>query len=123
MPTAKTTEVELFEEDQGKEFVEVPIFGEKFSFLAGTNMFALLNVFNPDEPANLPKYLIDRVAKRDQKRLVTALGQRADLSIDELIKIFNDITAAQAEGRPTNSSTGSSSGSGKRAASTRSADT
>lgn len=123
MPAAKRTEVAIFDEDEGIDFVPVEILGEKYQVRKGTNYFALLNVFNPDEPGNLPKYLIDRMARVDRNRFITAMSRRAELDMDDLLKIFNDITEAQADGRPSRSSSGSSTGSAKKAASTRSADT
>ena len=125
MPPAKSTSTELDipDEEQGVETEEIEIFGEKFTVLKTTNFFRLLSVFDEDEPANLPKYLISSIAQRDRRRFKNLMAVQTSLTDKDLFDIFSDIMEAQGDGRPTESSSGSSNGSGKSRASTRSAGT
>jgi hypothetical protein len=125
MPSAKTTSTELDipDDEKGIETEEVVIFGEKFAVLKTTNFFNLLEVFDEDEPANLPRYLIKAIATRDRRRFKNTLAMQTSLTDKDLFDIFSDIMEAQGDGRPTESSSGSSNGSGRSRASTRSAAT
>lgn len=126
MPTPRSTAVDIPDEEAGVEFVKVrskTLDNFEFHVRKSVNMFKMLGVFDEESPANLPKYLIEVTARRDQAELKSVIGQRASLTIDELFQIFVEISEAQAEGRPTVLSSASPNGSAKRRGSTRSAGT
>ena len=126
MPPAKSTAVDIPDDEAGVEFVKVKsktLDGHEFHVRKSVNAFKLLGVFDEESPANLPKYLIDITARRDQAELKSVISQRASMTIDELFQVFVEISEAQAEGRPTVLSSASPNGSAKRRASTRSAGT
>ena len=124
MPPAKpSTDLEIPDNEQGIETAEIKVFGEKFTVLKATNFFNLMRVFDPDEPHQVTRYMIDVIAERDRKRFITTMASRHSLTTDELFDIFSDLMEAQGDGRPTKPSSASSNGPRKRAASTPSADT
>lgn len=126
MPTSRSTAVDIPDDEAGVEFVKVKsktLDNHEFHVRKSVNMYKVLGVFDEESPANLPKYLIDVTARRDQAELKSVIGQRASLTIDELFQIFVEISEAQAEGRPTVLSSESPNGSRKRPGSTRSAGT
>lgn len=124
-PQKQSTSVELDipDSEQGIDTVDIDVFGEKITVLKATNFFSLMRVFDPDEPHQVTRYLIDSIAERDRKRFITLMGSRHNLSTEELFEIFSDVLEAQGEGRPTKSSSASPNGSRRRAGSTRSGDT
>jgi hypothetical protein len=114
------TELAIPDDEVGIETVELEVFGEPFKILKAMNSFNLMRVFDADEPAELSKYLIKAVASTDRRRFITVMAQQINLSMDDLFKIFSDMIEAQSNGRPTKPSSESSTGSRKKAVSTRS---
>ena len=102
-------------------FTEVPIFGETIKVRTEQNFFNLLRAFDPDDPAQLAKYLIGVVHPDDEKTFITLMAQQRNLTAEELMEIFADITEAQAEGHPTKPASASRTTSRRKAVSTRSA--
>ena len=119
-PTKASQELDIPDSERGIETTEIDVFGEKFTVLKATNFFNLMRVFDPDEPHQVTRYMIDSIAERDRKRFVTIMGQRHNLTTEELFDIFADLMEAQGDGRPTKPSSASPNGSRRRAASTRS---
>ena len=115
------TDLAIPDDEVGIEKIELEFFGETFSVLKAMNAFSLMRVFDPDEPAELSKYLIKAIAQSDRRRFVGLMGQQVNLSMDELFQMFQDIIEAQSNDHPTKPSSGSSTGSRKKVASTRSA--
>lgn len=124
MPPARpSTELEIPDSEQGIETATIKVFGEKFVVLKATNFFNLMRVFDPDEPHQVTRYMIDSIAERDRRRFITTMAARHNLTTEELFDIFADLMEAQGDGRPTRSSSASSNGPRKRVASTPSAAT
>ena len=123
MPAKTSMELDIPDDEQGIETGEIKVFGEKFAVLKATNFFNLMRVFDPEEPHQVTRYLIDSIAERDRRRFVTTMAQRHNLTTEELFAIFSDLIEVQSDGRPTPPSSASSNGSRKRAASSPSAGT
>lgn len=115
------TDLAIPDDEVGIETTELELLGEKFTVLKAMNSFSLMRVFDPDEPAELSKYLIRAIASRDRRRFITVMAQQINLPMESLLEMFGDVVEAQSNGRPTTPSSGSSTGSRKKAASTRSA--
>jgi hypothetical protein len=100
-------------------YTELTIFGEKIKVRTEQNFFNLLRAFDPDDPAQLAKYLIGVVHPDDEKPFITLMAQQRNLTADDLMEVFADITEAQSEGHPTKPASASRTSSRPRAASKR----
>jgi hypothetical protein len=110
MSDAVTTDLAIPDGEVGIETTELEFFGEKFVVLKAMNAFSLMRVFDPDEPAELSKYLVKAVASQDRRRFVSTMGQQINLTFDQLFDMLQKIIEAQSNGHPTEPSSESSPG-------------
>jgi hypothetical protein len=133
--TPKTVDLDaLLAEKYPDQFVEKPkqtrpvtLFGQTFDVNLGVNVVAQMNILNPDDHGALSNYLVGLIAEADRQRFVSVLTHHPALSGDAegatgvLFEIIGQLTEVASGSRPTASSSGSATGTRRKAAVKRSA--
>jgi hypothetical protein len=106
-PRKQSTDVAVVDEDADVELVSHEILGEKFKLRKGVNDWLLLRAMDEENPSGVTKLMLSMVAGLDRPRFNSMLGRQQNMTIEDVMEIFQDMYEAVADGRPTKPSSGS----------------
>jgi hypothetical protein len=130
MPSAKTVNIdamlheELGDVDVSKiPTVDVEVFDETFKIRKDINAFNVLSLGDIEASGDttvIAKTMVGIIHPDDRPAFKRAIGMQAGLTVERLMFVFEKLVEAASDGNPTRSSAGSSGGTGRKAAGSRS---